>query len=318
MKFLPALLSTSAALMSTLMSALVSVLMAASLPLSAHAAEPGEPEIQSYSLDMEAKLSSDRRTNGLSDTYRRPGAEFTVTAAHESGFLGYLQLGTVAKESFPDGNKTTAIGALGYRWGKPEGWHFGVGAAQEMFPGASLELHDNELVYAMGGPAEVIKTNFDTTFGLFEFGYGIVEARYMLVLSKDFRGNNTSVVCGTAAQIALIENDMTFGQASSCYDRGYHNSRGSQLLQVEAKIPLNGNTKLLTHVGYTAVRNFSFLNTLDYKLGVIHTRWGLDFEADIVGGSMHNSYFAKTPNTAMDSVKRIDKPALMASIAKRF
>ncbi len=146
---------------------LTTLLLAAA---SAHAAAPGEPEIQTYSLDMEAKVLTDRRTNGLSDTYRRPGAEFTVTAAHESGFLGYLQLGTVAKESFPDGNKTTAVAALGYRWGKPEAWHFGVGAAHEMFPGSSVEVHDNEITYAMGAPAELIKTNFDTSFGLFEFG----------------------------------------------------------------------------------------------------------------------------------------------------
>lgn len=286
---------------------------------SAHAAAPGEPEIQTYSIDMEAKVLTDRRTNGLSDTYRRPGAEFTVTAAHESGFLGYLQLGTVAKESFPDGNKTTALAAMGYRWGKPEGWHFGAGAAHEMFPGSSVELHDNEIAYAMGGPAELVKTNFDTTFGLFEFGYGIVEARYLLVLSKDFRGNNTSVVCGAAAQIGMIENGgADLSEAMSCYDRGYHHSRGSHLLQVEARIPLNSSTKLVTHLGYTAVRNFSFLNTLDYKLGISHTRWGFDFEADIVGGSMRNSYYGKTATTDGTSVKRIDEPALMASIAKRF
>ncbi|MBI3384065.1 MAG: hypothetical protein HY019_18845 [Aquabacterium sp.] len=296
---------------------IAALMQAASAP--AHAAAPGEPEIQTYSLDMEAKVLTDRRTNGLSDTYRRPGAEFTVTAAHESGFLGYLQLGTVAKESFPDGNKTTALAAMGYRWGKPEGWHFGAGAAHEMFPGSSVELHDNEIAYAMGGPAELVKTNFDTTFGLFEFGYGIIEARYLLVLSKDFRGNNTSVVCGAAAQIGMIENGgADLSQAMSCYDRGYHNSRGSQLLQVEAKIPLNGSTKLVTHIGYTAVRNFSFLNTLDYKLGVSHTRWGFEFEADIVGGSMRNSYYGKTATTDGTSVKRIDEPALMASIAKRF
>lgn len=293
--------------------ALGAVLLAASA-VSAHAAAPGEPEIQTYSLDMEAKVLTDRRTNGLSDTYRRPGAEFTVTAAHESGFLGYLQLGTVAKESFPEGNKTTALAAMGYRWGKPEGWHFGAGAAHEMFPGSSVEAPDNAL-----NPSENIKTNFDTTFGLFEFGYGIVEARYLLVLSKDFRGNNTSVVCGAAAQIGMIENGgADLSQAMSCYDRGYHNSRGSQLLQVEAKIPLNSSTKLVTHIGYTAVRNFSFLNTLDYKLGVSHTRWGFEFEADIVGGSMRNSYYGKTATTDGTSVKRIDEPALMASIAKRF
>lgn len=281
--------------------------------LSAQAAAPGEPEIQTYSLDMEAKVLSDRRTNGLSDTYRRPGAEFTVTAAHESGFLGYLQLGTVAKESFPGGNKTTALAALGYRWGQPEGWHFGVGAAQEMFLGSSVEAPDNAL-----SPTSLIKTNFDTTFGLFEFGYGIIEARYLLVLSKDFRGNNTSVVCGAAAQIAMIEGDATFGEASTCYDRGYQHSRGTQLLQVEAKLPVNSSTHVVMHLGYTAVRKFSFLNTLDYKLGVNHTRWGFDFEADLVGGVMRNNYYGKTANTSLTSVKRIDRPALMFSIAKRF
>ena len=300
--------------LNTLTSATLTTLMLAAAT-SAQAAAPGEPEIQTYSLDMEAKVLTDRRTNGLSDTYRRPGAEFTVTAAHESGFLGYLQLGTVAKESFPDGNKTTALAAAGYRWGKPEGWHFGAGAAHEMFPGSSIEAPRNALV----DPTDTVKTNFDTTFGLFEFGYGIVEARYLLVLSKDFRGNNTSVVCGAAAQIGMIENGgADLSQASTCYDRGYHNSRGSQLLQVEAKIPLNGSTKLVTHLGYTAVRNFSFLNTLDYKLGISHTRWGFDFEADIVGGSMRNSYYGKTATTDLSSVKRIDEPALMASIAKRF
>lgn len=287
--------------------------------IPAQAAAPGEPETQSYSVDMEARIASDRRTNGLSDTYRRPGAEFTMTAAHESGVLGYLQLGTVAKESFPDGNKTTAIAALGYRWGQSDGWHFGVGAAHEMFPGSSVEVYDNEIANAMGYPAELIKTNFNTTFGLFEFGYGIIEGRYMLVLSKDFRGNNTSVVCGAATQIAMIENggaDLT--EAMNCYDRGYHNSRGSHLLQVEAKIPVNSTTKILAHLGYTAVQNFSFLNTLDYKFGVIHTRWGFDFEADVVGGSMRNSYYGKTANLELTSVKRIDTPSLMVSVAKRF
>lgn len=296
---------------------LAAITLASALP--AQAAAPGEPEIQTYSIDMEAKVLTDRRTNGLSDTYRRPGAEFTVTAAHESGFLGYLQLGTVAKESFPDGNKTTALAALGYRWGKPEGWHFGVGAAHEMFPGSSFEIYDNVIAAESGDPAELIKTDFNTTFGLFEFGYGIIEARYLLVLSKDFRGNNTSIVCGTAAQIGMIQNGgADLSEAMSCYDRGYHNSRGSQLLQVEAKIPLNSNTKLFTHVGYTAVHNFSFLNTVDYKLGLIHTRWGFDFEADIVGGSMRNSYYGNAISTDSTALKRIDKPALMASIAKRF
>ena len=54
------------------------------------------------------------------------------------------------------------------------------------------------------------------------------------------------------------------------------------------------------------------------KLVLIHNRWGFEFEADIVGGAMRNSYYGKTANTSADAIKRIDKPALMASIAKRF
>ena len=159
-----------------------------------------EPQLQSYAVDVEAKLTTDRRTNGLSDTYRRPGAELTVSAAHESGWIGYLQLGSVARDNFPNGDRWTAVAATGYRWGRSDGWHFGVGAAQELFPNAKVSAPRNPFV----DPNDEVKTRFDTTFGLFEFGYGIIEARYLHVLSRDFRGNNTSTVCGSAAQIDQV------------------------------------------------------------------------------------------------------------------
>ena len=61
----------------------------------ARAAEPGEPQMASYALDIEAKVLSDRRTNGLSDTYLGPGAELTFNYAHESGLIGEAPNGKV-------------------------------------------------------------------------------------------------------------------------------------------------------------------------------------------------------------------------------
>ena len=188
------------------------------------AEQPPEPEMASYALDIEAKVLSDRRTNGLSDTYLGPGAELTFNYAHESGLIGYLQLGNVAKESFPDGG-ATAVAAVGYRWGNPSGWHFGVGLAQEMFPGAKVNDAPRQ---PFVDPTDTVNTRFDTTFGVLEFGYGIIEARYLLVASKDFRGNNTAVVCGSAAAVpdaptriasglaAITASVPTFGLISCC------------------------------------------------------------------------------------------------------
>lgn len=291
---------------------LATPLLTLALSGSVQAAEPDEPRFQSYSLDFEARLTTDRRTNGLSDTYRRPGADFTVNAAHESGLVGFLQLGTVARESFPKGNRSTVLVGAGYRWGHSEGWHFGLGLAQEMFPNAEVEAPRNAFI----DPTDTVKTRFDTTFGVLEFGYGIIEARYLLVTSRDFRGNNTAVVCGSALQVGSLEGDVT--EAMNCYDRGFQHSRGSQLLQVETRLPLTGSTQLLAHVGYTHVRHFDFLNTWDYRVGLIHKRWGFDFEADVVGGLMDNDYYAKTVNTAGTSIRRIDRPALVLSVARKF
>lgn len=285
--------------------------------LPARAATADEPVIQSYAIDYEAKLLSDRRTNGLSDTFLRPGAEFTINAAHESGVIGFLQLGSVARANFPESHLWTTVAAVGYRWGNPQGWHYGLGLAQEMFPDSQVkDAPRNPFV----DPTDTMNTRFDTSFAVIELGYGIVEARYLHVLSKDFRGNNTSVVCGSRfgpefdAYLAMTADPSA---AISCYGDSVKHSKGSQLLSVEAKYPLAANTKLLTHVGYTEVKNFKQLTTIDYKFGLAHTRWGLDFEVDAVAARMHDRSYALTYDV-YGHTKRIDRTSLIASIAKRF
>lgn len=297
--------------------ALSALALSTGLLTSAQAAPDDEPAIQSYALDYEAKLLTDRRTNGLSDTFLRPGAEFTVNAAHESGLIGYLQVGSVARANFPESKLWTAVAAAGYRWGNPQGWHYGLGLAHEMFPGAQVKDAPRNPFVDFN---DTMRTRFDTSFAVIELGYGIVEARYLHVLSKDFRGNNTAVVCGSrfAPEFeAYLNLQADPSEAMACYGDSVKHSRGSQLLSIDTRYPIAPQTKLVAHVGYTQVKNFKQVTTYDYKLGVAHTRWGLDFELDAVAARMRDRSYAVTYDV-YGHTKRIDRTALVASLAKRF
>ncbi|MDE2429510.1 MAG: hypothetical protein KGM99_12320 [Burkholderiales bacterium] len=275
-----------------------------------------EPVIQSYSLDVEAKLLSDRKNRGISDTFNGPGAEINITAVHESGFVGYLQLGTVSKTLFVGGNGAQVTAALGYRGGQSDAFHYGVGFAQEWFPGAKVENAPTNIDWATGEPTGLVDTKFDSSFALIEFGYGILEGRYLYVLSKDFRGNNTATLCGgTYLPAVLAGGDPA--NAISCYGDQYKNSGGSHLLDLDMKYALNGQTKLLAHLGYQKIKNFSGLDAWDYRLGLLHTRWGLDFSAEVVGAHLNNRDFAVVTDSSGQS-KKMDRTTLVLAVAKRF
>ncbi|HEY0061101.1 MAG TPA: hypothetical protein VGC21_03205 [Telluria sp.] len=279
-------------------------------------AQSDEPVVQSYSLDIEAKVLTDRKNRGVSDTYNRPGAELTMEAVHESGLVGYLQLGTVRKEIFPDTNGLQVTGALGYRWGKPEGWHFGLGAAQEWFPGAKVNNAPTGIDWTTGEPTGLTDTKFDTTYAIFEFAYGVIEARYLYVTSKDLRGNNTAIICGSTYMPAVLAGGDP-AKAIACYEGGFEHSRGSQLLDVGVEHKLTGQTKLIGHLGFQKMRHFRDADLVDYKFGVVHTRWGLDFGAEIAGAVLRNRELAVVPDSD-GRTKKVDRAALILSLAKRF
>ena len=104
--------------------------LAVALPAQAQSAA-AEPEIASYSIDTTLKLSSDRKSRGVSDSFGQPGLELTVEAAHESGLVAQFQLGTVSAVSFPESNRLNPLLGVGWRGGNPDGLHYGVGAARE-------------------------------------------------------------------------------------------------------------------------------------------------------------------------------------------
>ena len=141
-------------------------LAGAALPSSAQ-------EMASFATTTEVKLTSDVRSRGVSDSFNRPGAKLGVQIAHESGLVGLAEFATVSKKQFFGGDGLGVTLAGGYRFGDPEGWHFGVGLATELFPGAQFEApHGFDM--ATGTPTDWRRTKYDSAFALAEVGCEIV------------------------------------------------------------------------------------------------------------------------------------------------
>jgi len=291
---------------------------AASTAALAQAAAPAdEPKIAETATEVRLRVFSDRRVGGVSETFRKPGAELHVEAAHASGLVGVAELATVSKFSYPQGDGYTVLLAGGYRWGDPDRWHFGAGAAHEMFPGSKVTDAPTGFDETFT-PTGTLNFDFDTSYALFEFGFGAVEARYLYVVSKDFRGANTAGVCGTFLTFALPTGDpQAIGNALNCYARGDLRSRGTQLLDVDYKYPLDGRTTLLAHAGIKRVKNFSEADMSDWKVGVQHKRWGVDWIAEVVGANVKAPELYSATNNSGET-RRLDTTALLLTLSYTF
>ena len=230
----------------------------------------------------------------------------------------------MSKFSYPKGDGYTVLLAGGYRWGDPDRWHFGLGAAHEMFPGSKVEDAPTGFDAALTEqgleltPTGTLNFDFDTSYALFEFGFGALEARYLYTVSKDFRGANTAGVCGTFLNFAIPTKDLqTIGNALNCYARGNLRSRGTQLLDVDYKYPLDGRTTLLAHAGLKRVKNFSEADITDWKLGVQHKRWGVDWIAEVVGANVKSPELYSATNNSGET-RRLDTTALILTLSYSF
>jgi hypothetical protein len=231
-------------------------------------------ETASYAVTTDVKLTTDQRSRGVSDSFNRPGTKVSVQVAHESGLVALAEFATVSRKQFLDGAGLGVTLAGGYRFGDPEGWHYGLGLATELFPGAQFQA-PHGFNMETGGPVDWRSTRYNSAFAVAEIGYGNLEARVMNVISKTYRGANTGGVCGTMLSLMA---DPT--PALECYARGDHNSRGSWLFDVGYKHPLNPTTTLNLHAGYQRIANFKEANFSDYSVGITHKRWGFNWTAE--------------------------------------
>lgn len=241
-------------------------------------------EFVSYEIDASASLVSDVRTRGISDSLLKPGLKLSMEIAHETGLVAIAEAVTVSKKQFLDGNGLGLTLGAGYRFGDPDAWHFGVGVATEMFPGAEFKA-PNSLDMALGGDeADFPETSYDSNFLLLEISYGALEGRILNVISDTYRGANTGGVCGSMLKYNTppYSNQFEITQAQECYARGDNDSRGTLLYDLDYTIDLAPATKLKLHAGYQDVANFSEANFADYGIGLTHKQWGFEWGVDYV------------------------------------
>lgn len=272
----------------------------------AHATE----DTTSIAVDTRIKLSTDIRSRGTSDSLLQPGVRFNANVAHESGWVGFMDLATASKKQFLGSNGLSAVVGTGWRTGDPDGWHFGLGAATEFFPGARFEApHSIDLESFT--PTNVKKTNYNSSFAVLEAGYGALEFRAMNQLSKTYRGLNTGGVCGT---LMVFNPDPMVG--INCFGRGDKNSRGSWLFDMDYKIPLSPQTSLNLHAGIQRIKNFREANMEDYAIALTHKRWGFEFTAEwlVTRTQARELYLYQDGNR----LRAVDNNKLVLTVAHKF
>jgi hypothetical protein len=267
-------------------------------------------EVSSYAVSTEVKLSSDYRNRAISDSLNKPSLKMGLQLAHESGLAGLIEVATVSKKQFLDGNGLALTLGGGYRAGDPDGFHYGVGLAAELFPGAKFEAPQS-FDFNTFTPTDLRRSNFNSTFALIELGYGNFDLRLLNAISKDYRGINTGSVCGT---LLLKLADPTIGL--DCYARGTKSSKGTWLLDASYKHELTADTTLILHAGYQKVPNFKEVNFADYSVAIAHKRWGFNWSVEwLTARTKNRELFQVT-----DGQKNIatDKSKLIFSVAKTF
>lgn len=273
-------------------------------------AKADDVDISTYSVTPEVDLMSDVLNRGVSDSFNDPGVRLGVTVAHQSGLVAVAQINNVSKQEFNNGDGTDITLAGGWRFGNPDRWHFGIGLATEIFPGAQFQA-PQAINLAQLAPADITNTNFNTAYAVLEIGYGDLQGRILNVISKNYRGANTGGVCG-----AMLEFMADPTRGLECYARGPHNSRGTSLFDLDYKYALRGDTTLNLHTGYQNVVNFPEADTFDYSVGVTHTRWGVQWSLSWAGAHVRTQslYLVQQGN----QVKSIDKPVLLATAVYDF
>lgn len=273
-------------------------------------ARADDMDIASYSFAPSATLMSDVRTRGVSDSLNGPGARLSIEAAHESGLVAVAEINNVSRKEFTNGNGTDITLAGGWRFGNPDKWHFGIGLATEIFPGANFDS-PQAFDFVNQVPTNVTSTHYNTDYALLEFGYGNLQGRAIDVISKTYRGANTGGVCG-----AMLQFNADPTQALNCYARGNHGSRGTLLFDLDYQYAIRGDTTLKLHTGYQKVANFPEANSFDYSIGITHVRWGFEWNLTWAAAIVRTpALFAVQDGNA---VKSTSKPTFLVSVSRKF
>lgn len=263
-----------------------------------------------YAVETEVKLVSDQRTRSISDSLHRPGLQVGVQLAHESGLIALAQLSTISKKAYTGSDGYNVLLATGWRFGDPDGWHFGAGLATELFPGGKF-VAPHAIDLEAGAPTDFQTTRYNTSYAIAEIGWGNLEGRILNVISRNYRGASTGGVCG---QMLSVSPDPT--KALECYARGDHNSRGSWLFDLEYKIPLSGATTLRLHAGTQKIKNFKEADYSDYSIGLLHKQWGFEWSAEYMMPRTKTRELFQVVDG--DKLRSADSNRLVIAVSRKF
>lgn len=285
----------------------------AAIALIAGMAQPAaavERETATYQFDTDVKVVTEQRTRGVSDSLMKPSLKLSAHYAHESGLVAVAEAVRVSKKQFLDGDGIGLTLAGGYRFGDPEAWHFGAGAAAELFPGARFDAPHSFDMESMT-PGAMRSTGYNSRFAVLEAGYGALEGRLLSVVSKNYRGADTGGVCGAMLQFAADP-----AAALACYARGERTSRGTLLFDLDYKIAVAPATTLTLHAGRQQVANFAEASFNDVRIGIARKQWGMEWSADLVATHTRARELFLVQDG--ERLRRIDKRRLVLSASRRF
>ncbi|MGB0127715.1 MAG: TorF family putative porin [Rhodocyclaceae bacterium] len=259
--------------------------------LSVFAAPAFPDETAPRSLTANAGLVSDYILRGISQSQHKPALQGGVDYAHASGLYVGLWGSTVewvdrSDYVYHDGNHVELDLYGGFR-GAAGDFTYDLGLVRYYYPG--------DLNRAPAGKIQNPVTA-NTTEAYVGGGWKFVSLKYSRAISRSFVG---------------------WGGSSSDT-----RSRGSDYLDLSVTYPIAETVNLLAHVGHQRVRNNSYANYTDWKLGVTkdfgfailglaYTDTNARYKAGRVNGADYESAYNW-------SAKDVSKPVVTVSVLKNF
>ncbi|WP_018411508.1 TorF family putative porin [Methyloversatilis thermotolerans] len=208
---------------------------------AAHAAEPESD----WTVPMSIGLVSDYIFRGQSQTWGGPALQFSIEAAHKSGFYAGFFVSNVSDEWLPGASVETDFYG-GYRFTVAEKFNIDVGAIYYVYPGANW----NDSSFA-GTPSN----RLDTAEAYIALNYEWLTFKTGRTLTEYFGWDtdNSPVNGGFAG-------DLTAGVTG--------NTRGSHYYELNASYDIAEGWNLSGQIGRQIVRNSTGLDITYYKVGV--------------------------------------------------
>lgn len=276
----------------------------------AAAAAPASP----HTVTGNVSLVSDYRFRGISQTFKDPAIQGGFDYSHSSG----VYLGTWASNVYGGTNNSSA--GVNYFNGGME-WDLYGGYKWEAFKDVTLDVGLLYYWYPGAKWAVATRDKYNNTEIYLGAAYKWFTVKYSHALSNYFgmKGNTMGAglglangACGVAADGATL--------TGNCAGNTTAGSKGSNYLDLGATFELGQGFNLVAHVGRASVKNYSFMNYTDWKIGVTKDWAGFTWGAAYIDTNAKADVYrtAKIENAGVFKVRDTSNGTVVLSISKTF